>query len=121
MERPMPSPEALRNVRRLSSYFCNADDPGEERAAAALETGAPAYWATFKAPGLLPLWRDYANTFGGIANGLAEYRREFATSGRDSDKRLVTIFLDKLVPLNKAAIHDLNAAYRALLATWRDG
>ncbi len=108
---------ALTEIRRLSSRYMNEDTPGEEHAAEALEAGRAAYWSTTGSTNALSLWRDYVNIAGAVGDGLAAYRKDFG-SKLAGDVRLIKRFLDKLIPLNDAAVADLDVAYRTLAGTW---
>jgi hypothetical protein len=104
---PIRTSPALVELRRLSSRYGNEDTPGEELAAGALLTSRPAYWSVTGSTNALSYWRNEANIGGGIATVAVPEAH-------------VRKFLDKLIPLNEAAVDELGHAYTALLSTWED-
>lgn len=106
----------LSRVQSLSRSLGNENTPDEEIAAGCLCTGRPAYWNSASVyhaihVGLLP----YLNEGNGVEAAFRSFARDYQKPGFETTIPL----LDRLIPLNDAAVADLMAAYE-ICGTFRD-
>lgn len=88
----------------------------EDSAIENLSTGKPAFWSFCgNSNGPAGTFFLTINGMGGIEAGKEDIRAHFARNGRDVDAEE---WLDKLIPLNRAAVADLMRAYQDC-GSWR--
>ena len=95
-------------VYRLGRKLNNVDSLAQEDAVDRLTRGQAAYWSVARyhdSHGCI--MRQLVNTHRGIEAAFAEYHRSYPHSTMSEIAEL-----DKLLPLNAAAVHELLAAYK---------
>lgn len=105
----------LGRVLDLAQAHCNENTPVCEQAARNIVNGQPAFWSSSRGHdnALDGLFVIYVNAACEVENGF-ERLVENHPNHQWSDAALVERLLDKLIPLNEAAIADLHAAYGLL-------
>lgn len=104
-------PDAAARIRTLADRLDNADTMHEEMAARNLVTRQPAYWVAKGYKNKAPVWNLLfaANSFASLVAAERELAALFAHHNRTvADEQ----WLDGLLPLNEAAVADLERAYR---------
>lgn len=117
---PMTPEEArtahLQRLRDLADCRRNHDDISAENAVRNLIAGTPAYWCMANSPTSLPA---YATQLANSGQSLlsAMQRMEPDTMARRID--IATAIYDQIIPLNDAAVAELELCYR-MQSTFRD-